>query len=167
MRLDQNLQQMASAAFETAFGRPIDAKDVSVQKTRREFPGDRTVVCFPLARHSQGCTQMPQPISSAEAMVKRQMAPSWGSMSSKGFLNLELEARLLGEIGFWPMRPLPPTMERQPAGSAPHVMVEYSSPNTNKPLHLGHLRNNFLGHSASAGFWQPVAMHGHQGADHQ
>ena len=145
MRLDQNLQQMASAAFETAFGRPIDAKDVSVQKTRKEFAGDRTIVCFPLARHSQ-CAPDATAHKLGEAMVHLD-GPVQGFNVVKGFLNLELEASywqdwLLGEASS-------PNYGTQPAGSAPHVMVEYSSPNTNKPLHLGHLRNNFLGHSVS------------------
>lgn len=145
MRLDQNLQQMASAAFETAFGRPIDAKDVSVQKTRKEFAGDRTIVCFPLARHSQ-CAPDATAHQLGEAMVNLD-GPVQGFNVVKGFLNLELEASywqdwLLGEAAS-------SDYGTQPAGSAPHVMVEYSSPNTNKPLHLGHLRNNFLGHSVS------------------
>ena len=145
MRIDELLQQLAVQAFESTFGSTLDAHAFAVQKTRREFPGDRTIVCFPLARFSKAA-----PDATAEGLGQAMVSaegPVTGFNVVKGFLNLELDPHywtqwLLGEAAA-------PDYGRQPAGSAPHVMVEYSSPNTNKPLHLGHLRNNFLGHAVS------------------
>jgi len=145
MRLDQHLQDLAAHAFQSCFGTELPAADFSIQKTRKEFPGDRTLVCFPLARHSRM-----KPDATAEALGQALVdaeSPVQGFNVVKGFLNLELDPTLwrdwlLGEAA-------QADYGRQPAASAPHVMVEYSSPNTNKPLHLGHLRNNFLGHAVS------------------
>lgn len=145
LRLDDQLQALSAEAFQHAFGASLSVSEFSIQKTRKEFPGDRTLVCFPLARHSRM-----KPDATAEAMGQALVdmeGPVVGFNVVKGFLNLELTPSvwtdwLLGESardGFG----------TQPVGSAPHVMVEYSSPNTNKPLHLGHLRNNFLGHAVS------------------
>ena len=145
MRIDDILQQQAVRAFESAFGTTLESSAFAVQKTRREFPGDRTIVCFPLARFSKAA-----PDATAEGLGQAMVAaegPVTGFNVVKGFLNLELDRNhwtqwLLGEAAA-------PEYGRNPEGSAPHVMVEYSSPNTNKPLHLGHLRNNFLGHAVS------------------
>jgi arginyl-tRNA synthetase len=144
-RLDALLQSIAASAFQAAFGSALPAADFSVQKTRREFPGDRTVVCFPLARHSKAA-----PDATAEQLGKAMTAaegPVVGYNVVKGFLNLELEKEYWAD--WLAHAAAEANYGREPAGSAPHVMVEYSSPNTNKPLHLGHLRNNFLGHSVS------------------
>lgn len=145
MRLDPLLQDMAAKAFATCFNTRLDAEHFAVQKTRSEFPGERTIVCFPLARFSKAAPDatanaLGQALVEAEDLVL-------GYNVVKGFLNLELDPNywtdwLLGEAA-------DPAYGSRKVGSAPHVMVEYSSPNTNKPLHLGHLRNNFLGHSVS------------------
>ena len=145
MRLDSLLQEMAIGAFASCFGDTLDAESFQVQKTRAEFPGDRTIVCFPLARFSKVA-----PDATAEALGQALVnaeGPVTGHNVVKGFLNLILDPSywadwLLGEAG-------QADYGTRLEGGAPHVMVEYSSPNTNKPLHLGHLRNNFLGHSVS------------------
>ena len=145
MRLDALLQTLAVRAFSDCFGTGLEASQFSVQKTRSEFPGDRTIVCFPLARFSKVA-----PDATADALGQALVGmdgPVTGHNVVKGFLNLELDPT------YW----LSWLLEDAAAAdygieapeSAPHVMVEYSSPNTNKPLHLGHLRNNFLGHSVS------------------
>ncbi len=145
MRLDALLQTLAVRAFSDCFGTDLEAGQFSVQKTRSEFPGDRTIVCFPLARFSKVA-----PDATADALGQALVGmdgPVTGHNVVKGFLNLELDPT------YW----LSWLLEDAAAAdygieapeSAPHVMVEYSSPNTNKPLHLGHLRNNFLGHSVS------------------
>ncbi|MCH1575035.1 MAG: arginine--tRNA ligase [Flavobacteriales bacterium] len=145
MRLDLLLQSEAAAAFEHCFGTAIAPDQFSVQMTRKEFAGDRTIVCFPLARHSKLA-----PDATAERLGEALVAgegPVVGFNVVKGFLNLEIQASYWSE---WLMAEAAvEDYGRQPADSAPRVMVEYSSPNTNKPLHLGHLRNNFLGHSVS------------------
>jgi arginyl-tRNA synthetase len=145
MRLDALLQTLAARAFSDCFGTDLEAGQFSVQKTRSEFPGDRTIVCFPLARFSKAA-----PDTTAEALGQALVGmdgPVTGHNVVKGFLNLELDPT------YWSNWLLEDAAAAdygiEAPGSAPHVMVEYSSPNTNKPLHLGHLRNNFLGHSVS------------------
>ncbi|MCH1582869.1 MAG: arginine--tRNA ligase [Flavobacteriales bacterium] len=145
MRIDNLLQSIASSAFEACFGQALPADQFSVQMTRKEFAGDRTIVCFPLARHSKAAPDATA-TRLGEAMVNAE-GPVEGFNVVKGFLNLEIDK------AYWTQWLLTEAAEEgygtRPVGSAPHVMVEYSSPNTNKPLHLGHLRNNFLGHSVS------------------
>ena len=144
-RLDNLLQRMAADAFESCFGSALDAQSISIQKTRSEFPGDRTLVCFPLSRMSKAAPDATAQ-KLGEALVSAE-GPVVGFNVVKGFLNLEIQS------DYWASWLKAEAAEadygRRPVGSAPHVMVEYSSPNTNKPLHLGHLRNNFLGHSVS------------------
>lgn len=144
-RLDAQLQRLTAAAFESCFGHPMKPEDISIQKTRSEFAGARTVVCFPLGRFSKKAPDTTAQIL-GEALVDAD-GPVIGFNVVKGFLNLEIASE------YWAnwlrTEASAPEFGRQPEGSAPHVMVEYSSPNTNKPLHLGHLRNNFLGHSVS------------------
>jgi arginyl-tRNA synthetase len=145
MRLDSLLQSAAASAFEHCFGSALPTEQFSVQMTRKEFAGDRTIVCFPLARHSKSA-----PDATAEQLGEAMVAgenPVIGFNVVKGFLNLEIEP------AYWSQWLMGEAAEaeygKKPADSEPRVMVEYSSPNTNKPLHLGHLRNNFLGHSVS------------------
>ena len=145
MRLDALLQTLAVRAFSDCFGTDLEAGQFSVQKTRSEFPGDRTIVCFPLARFSKVA-----PDATADALGQALVGmdgPVTGHNVVKGFLNLELDPT------YWSSWLLKDAAAAdygiEAPESAPHVMVEYSSPNTNKPLHLGHLRNNFLGHSVS------------------
>ena len=145
MRLDALLQTLAVQAFSDCFGTDLDAGQFSVQKTRSEFPGDRTIVCFPLARFSKLA-----PDATADALGQALVGmdgPVTGHNVVKGFLNLELDPTYWSN---WLLEDAAAAeYGTETPGSAPHVMVEYSSPNTNKPLHLGHLRNNFLGHSVS------------------
>ena len=145
MRLDALLQTLAVRAFSDCFGTELEAGQFSVQKTRSEFPGDRTIVCFPLARFSKVA-----PDATADALGQALVGmdgPVTGHNVVKGFLNLELDPTYWSN---WLLEDAAAAdYGTEAPGSAPHVMVEYSSPNTNKPLHLGHLRNNFLGHSVS------------------
>jgi arginyl-tRNA synthetase len=143
--LDSRLHLAVLDTFEATFGkRPADAQ-IQIQTTRAEFEGDRTVVVFPLA----GLAGAPPHVAAeklGEALVASQ---DWisGHNVVKGFLNLTLtdaswSEALRDAVGT-------PSWGCAPASSRPQVMVEYSSPNSNKPLHLGHLRNNFLGYSVS------------------
>jgi arginyl-tRNA synthetase len=144
-RIDLQIQELASSCVAELFGAQLESSSVSVQNTRKEFAGDRTVVCFPLTRHSK---LAPEATGNklGEAMVS---SASWltGFNVVKGFLNLEVAP------SYWTQwlegDAAAADYGSAPKGSAPQVMVEYSSPNTNKPLHLGHLRNNFLGHSVA------------------
>lgn len=144
-RIDVQIQELASACILELFGAVVESNTVSIQKTRKEFTGDRTVVCFPLTRHSKLA-----PEETGEKLGETMVAAAtWltGFNVVKGFLNLEVDP------AFWTVWLRTDAGDAQygsaAAGSAPQVMVEYSSPNTNKPLHLGHLRNVFLGHAVS------------------
>ena len=143
--LDQNIQAAVVLACEKCFQATIEANTVQVQQTRKEFEGDRTVVVFPLTRASQK-----SPEATAEDLGKY-LVESHELISAyqvvKGFLNLTIVP------AHW-TNELTNAVQSEHYGfgtpaSLPKVMVEYSSPNTNKPLHLGHLRNNFLGYSVS------------------
>jgi len=124
----------------------IGEETVQVQKTRKGFTGDFTVVVFPLLRYSKL-----SPERTGE-LLGEYLRNSSGFIEDsnviKGFLNLVISHRywkelLCSELNSAAYGLLTPGKE------APIVMIEYSSPNTNKPLHLGHIRNNLLGHSVA------------------
>ena len=144
MTAENFIAAKASEAVKAIYGADIEASSLQVQPTRKEFEGDYTLVVFPLLR-----TTRQSPDATGDAIG------SWlvgnckeisAYNSVKGFLNLSLSN------GYWKealeqaasdpsFGQLPPTGKR--------IMVEFSSPNTNKPLHLGHVRNNLLGFSVS------------------
>ena len=144
--LDQRLAQSTVNACEACFGAQIEAEHVQIQQTRKEFEGDRTVVVFPLTRHSKKSpedtgTALGEWLAAHDELVSAYQVV-------KGFLNLTIVP------DYWTEQLLQVHSQEafgiQAAGSKSKVMVEYSSPNTNKPLHLGHLRNNFLGYSVAS-----------------
>ena len=142
--IDSRLHHAVLDAFEATFGkRPSDAQ-IQLQTTRAEFEGDRTVVVFPLA----GMAGAPPHVAAeklGEALLARcDWIVAYGVV--KGFLNLTMSAEIWSSSL---KEALTESWGHAPQGSKSQIMVEYSSPNTNKPLHLGHLRNNFLGHSVS------------------
>ena len=143
--LDQRLGQSTVNACKACFGAQIGVEHIQLQQTRKEFEGDRTVVVFPLTRHSK---KSPEDTGTAlgEWLVGNDELVS-AYQVVKGFLNLTIVP------SYWTEQLLQVHSREafgiQPAGSKSKVMVEYSSPNTNKPLHLGHLRNNFLGYSVA------------------
>ena len=118
--------------------------NIQIQKTRKEFEGDYTVVVFPLLRASRK-----SPEATATELGEKIVAttPEIKSFNViKGFLNLVVDA------SFWAAR-FAEIAATEDYGMAPAsgrtIMIEYSSPNTNKPLHLGHIRNNLLGYSVA------------------
>ena len=118
--------------------------NIQIQKTRKEFEGDYTVVVFPLLRASKK-----SPEATATELGEKIVAstPEIKSFNViKGFLNLSVDA------SFWTAR-FREIIATEEYGMAPKsgrtIMIEYSSPNTNKPLHLGHIRNNLLGYSVA------------------
>ena len=118
--------------------------NVQIQKTRKEFEGDYTVVVFPLLKASRK-----SPEATATELGEKIVAstPEIKSFNViKGFLNLAIDS------SFWAAR-FQEIVETENYGMAPAsgrtIMIEYSSPNTNKPLHLGHVRNNLLGYSVA------------------
>lgn len=143
--LDLHLQAAVAATCASTFGDGPATADVQITRTRKEFRGDRTVVVFPLTRYARlspeaTATTLGEALVAADPRIV-------GFEVVKGFLNLEVDRRFWGEALEQAVQN--PHFGLEPAGSKPLVMVEYSSPNTNKPLHLGHLRNNFLGYSVA------------------
>ena len=144
MTPEQFLAAKASEAVKALYGADIEASALQVQVTRKEFEGDFTLVVFPLLRISR---QSPDATGAALGDWLTANCPEVSGYNSvKGFLNLSLSniywrealAAIAGDEDYGQ---LPATGRR--------VMVEFSSPNTNKPLHLGHIRNNLLGASVS------------------
>lgn len=130
----------------TQFGSTMDASQVQLQKTRKEFEGDVTLVVFPLTRITK---LSPEETGNrmGEALVA-QLDEVVDFNVVKGFLNISFSA------GYWSqqLRDMRAQKHFGAVGKGAHsrnVMVEYSSPNTNKPLHLGHVRNNLLGWSVA------------------
>ena len=144
MSLEITLREGIQAAIKSTFDSESPIDTITLQPTRKEFAGTYTFVTFPLTRLSKL-----SPEATGEKLgeyLKAHLAVVSGFNVVKGFLNLEIGdsywIQLLEHISKTPNYGI-----AEPNGVK--VMVEYSSPNTNKPLHLGHLRNNFLGFSVS------------------
>ncbi len=146
MNIEEKIAQGVREAVKALYGADIDIKSAMPGATRKEFEGDYTVVVFPFLRASKQ-----KPEATAQAIgewLVRNVDVVTGFNVVKGFLNLTVDAafrrtELLEQaadenFGF-----------TAATADSPLVMVEYSSPNTNKPLHLGHVRNNLLGYSLS------------------
>lgn len=143
MNISENLQEEIKKAVESLYSEKIDSNQVQLQKTRDEFNGDLTLVVFPLLRISkkspdQTAQEIGNYLDSNSNMVT-------GFEIVKGFLNLTIA----DSIWLSKLQELSLLSDLSITSESGHMMVEYSSPNTNKPLHLGHLRNIFLGHSVS------------------
>ncbi len=143
MKIENFLQQQIADTVATLYG-PADPTAIQIQKTRKEFEGDYTFVVFPLLKLSH---KTPEATATeiGEAVVKR-LPEIKGYNVIKGFLNLSLSHV------FWGERLAEVVADAHFGKGAPTgrtVMIEYSSPNTNKPLHLGHIRNNLLGYSVA------------------
>lgn len=143
--MEQQLSQVLLTNATTLFGEAIDPSLIQFQSTKKEFKGDVTLVTFPFAK-AMRCS----PMDAAEkigAFLKEHVSYVADYNVVNGFLNLEIAST------FWIERfksiNNDPNFGFEQANSKPTVMVEYSSPNTNKPLHLGHLRNIFLGYSVA------------------
>jgi len=144
MKLESVLQTSVIKAIETLYGQTISAEQAQLQKTKKEFEGHYTLVVFPFLK-----------ISKKSPEQTAQEVGEWLSANStvvkefnviKGFLNLTIDASCWVEL----LNDLNASSDYgiiKTDPNAPLVMIEYSSPNTNKPLHLGHVRNNLLGYA--------------------
>src|SRR5689334_15590684 len=142
MNLEAEMRLAIGKAVSTLFNQEV--AQLQIQPTNAEFEGSHTLVCFPLAKISKK-----GPEQTATAIGEYLVANS-GIVSRfnvvKGFLNLVIADKVWVEVfksiyadkNFGTL-----------TSNGKELMVEYSSPNTNKPLHLGHLRNNFLGYSVA------------------
>ncbi|HQI43347.1 MAG TPA: arginine--tRNA ligase [Dysgonamonadaceae bacterium] len=146
MNIEQNLQNTIIGALNELYHANVDASQITLQKTKKEFKGHYTLVTFPLLKISKKNPEQTAQEIGTYLMNKTSFIAEYNVI--KGFLNLTVASnvwiRLLEAIDAAPDFGF--VSEKD---NAPLFMVEYSSPNTNKPLHLGHVRNNLLGHSLS------------------
>ena len=144
MSIIQSLQQATAQAVQALYGQMPTPEQLQFQKTRSEFEGQWTLVAFPLLKISRK-----NPEATAQeigAYLQEHCSLVEGIQIVKGFLNLSIAPAAWVE-DFNAIRSDKTFGHKQATADAPFVMVEYSSPNTNKPLHLGHVRNNLLGYS--------------------
>ena len=144
MTIEQQIVATAIAAVKELYGQDVPEKMVQLQKTRSEFEGNLTLVVFPFLKISHK-----KPEDTAQDLgqyIKDNCQAIADYNVVKGFLNLVIDKKawlgLLNEMNANEKFGEKPITENSPL-----VMIEYSSPNTNKPLHLGHVRNNLLGWS--------------------
>ncbi|MFO7933039.1 MAG: arginine--tRNA ligase [Bacteroidales bacterium] len=145
-RIDRIITNMAVEAVRDLWEISIGKELIQIQKTRREFTGDFTLVMFPLLKAS-GLSPEKTGEQMGSYMVEHSDMLS-GFEVIKGFLNLTVSQKYWKEKLGGDMRS-PRFGTRELTDLSPRVMVEFSSPNTNKPLHLGHIRNNLLGYAIS------------------
>ena len=143
MKIELKIAEAVKVVVEELYGQPVSDNLVQLQETRPEFEGQITLVVFPFTKMSHKAPEATaQEIG--ERLVERLPEVVGGYNAVKGFLNLSIKdqqwVNLLREIGANPNFGFTPVTDESPL-----VMIEYSSPNTNKPLHLGHVRNNLLG----------------------
>ncbi len=146
MNIELIIKDQVAAAINALYGQTVEPAQVQVQLTRSEFEGDHTVMVFPFLKLSKKSPEATG-IEIGEYLLSN--VPEISDYNVvKGFLNL-----VIGN-GFWLDR-INEAITTEHYGFVPVtdkselVMIEYSSPNTNKPLHLGHIRNNLLGFSLS------------------
>ncbi|MEO5909396.1 MAG: arginine--tRNA ligase [Pelobium sp.] len=138
------LPQAISKAFSILFDTQIAADQVNLEQTKKEFEGHVTFVVFPFVRHTKKSPE--QSATLIGEYLKENCEEVTDFNVIKGFLNVVLsDAYWLGIF----QNPISLPTYGQIAPNGQKVMVEYSSPNTNKPLHLGHVRNNLLGYSVA------------------
>ena len=142
MKIEQQLVAATIEAVEALYGQTITPEQVTLQKTKKEFEGHLTLVVFPFLRISRKKPQDTAAELGAWLLKNTELIAAFNAVG--GFLNLVIApacwVQLLEEINADPRFGLV-----APTAESPLVMIEYSSPNTNKPLHLGHVRNNLLG----------------------
>lgn len=144
MKIEDKLVASVISGLKALYGQDVPVAQVQLQKTKKEFEGHLTLVVFPFLRMSKkGPEQTAQEIG--EYLKANEPAVAAFNVI-KGFLNLTIASatwiELLNEIHADAQYGIVSADE-----NAPLVMIEYSSPNTNKPLHLGHVRNNLLGNA--------------------
>ena len=144
MTIEQQIVATAIAAVKELYGQDVPEKMVQLQKTRSEFEGNLTLVVFPFLKISHK-----KPEDTAQDLgkyIKDNCQAIADYNVVKGFLNLVIDKKAwLGLLN--DMNANEKFGEKPVTENSPLVMIEYSSPNTNKPLHLGHVRNNLLGWS--------------------
>lgn len=144
--IEKQIEEALISIISELYGVSVTEKQIQLQKTKRDFEGDITLVVFPLLRISKKA-----PEATAEELgnaLKNEVADIEEFNVVKGFLNLSISQ------SYWVNQLLQMSRTKdygfvKATEDSKLVMIEYSSPNTNKPLHLGHVRNNLLGYSIS------------------
>ena len=146
MNIEITIAESVAAAIKALYGQEITTDKIQLQKTRKEFEGDYTLVVFPFLsmsrkRPEETAQEIGEALTAAQPLVA-----SFNVV--KGFLNIVIAHSYWLDL----LRAIDSTEKwgvKKADENSPLVMVEYSSPNTNKPLHLGHIRNNLLGYALS------------------
>ena len=144
MNLETILGTVVAEAVKTLYGLETEAKQIQLQKTKKEFEGDLTAVIFPFVKAARKSPEQTGQEIGEFILKNNPVVSSYNVI--KGFLNLSINKSywletlnlIHKDAGFG---------IKKATDASPLMMIEYSSPNTNKPLHLGHVRNNLLGHS--------------------
>ena len=144
--IEQQLSAAIRSAIQTLYGVTIAPEQAVLQKTKKEFEGHLTLVVFPFLRISKKTPEQTAQEIGEYLLEHESSVASFNVI--KGFLNLTVAGSNWIEM-LNAMHAQETYGITHPAEEAPLVMIEYSSPNTNKPLHLGHVRNNLLGYSLS------------------
>ena len=146
MNLETILGTVVSEAVKTLYGLETEANQIQLQKTKKEFEGDLTAVIFPFVKAARKSPEQTGQEIGEYILKNNPVVSSFNVI--KGFLNLCINK------SYW-IETLNLIHDdttfgiKKATDDSPLMMIEYSSPNTNKPLHLGHVRNNLLGHSIS------------------
>ena len=146
INIEQQLKSEIKKGLETIFEQPVDEKLIQIQKTRPDFEGEFTLVVFPLVKFAKTKPETAGEKIGNYLLDNSHIFEKFNVV--KGFLNLSLSD------GFWlnALKQIKNTKNfgfKERTSESSRIMIEYSSPNTNKPLHLGHIRNNLLGFAVS------------------
>ena len=144
MTIEAKIISSVTDGIKSLYGQEVAATQIQLQKTKKEFEGHLTLVVFPFLKMSR---KSPEQTATEIGEYLKANCPAISAYNViKGFLNLTISSdcwiELLNDIHATAQYGLTQATE-----SSPLVMIEYSSPNTNKPLHLGHVRNNLLGNA--------------------
>lgn len=153
-KLEEKLTTAILEAISSLYQSEITGEQIQFQQTKKEFVGDITVVVFPFLRISKKSPEVTAEEIGAYLLRENNFLKGYNVI--KGFLNLEVENFFW--LDFLQSMVATEKYGFASANSKAPLMVEYSSPNTNKPLHLGHLRNNFLGQAVA----NILAANGHK-----
>lgn len=144
MNLETILGTVVADAVRTLYGLETDANQIQLQKTKKEFEGELTVVIFPFVKAARKSPEQTGQEIGEYILKNNTVVSSYNVI--KGFLNLSISK----SYWFETLNKIHKDASfgiKTATDDSPLMMIEYSSPNTNKPLHLGHVRNNLLGHS--------------------
>lgn len=144
MNLEVMLTDVLVHAVKELYLQDVEASVLQVQKTRKEFEGDFTLVTFPLLKMSKKSPELTAQEIGEYLVQHVDFIEKYNVV--KGFLNIKFKASLWLNVLTAAVQD---AQYGKQASTGKHIMVEYSSPNTNKPLHLGHIRNNLLGYAVS------------------